>query len=170
MYTVEKTWQHKGNTCVVVMTDQGHRCGYVGITPDHPLYGKDYLEPAEVLMKYLDELKGSVIGKRGIISVLCWDQESMRPDVFFNVHGGITYSGGDPEYPIPQENTWWFGYDCAHAGDAKDLSVVSDKMRQIEEEYPTGGVLRTLEYCIAECESLSEQLDRVKEEAKNATQ
>ena len=77
----------------------------------------------------------------------------------FDVHGGITFSDGgkNSDYPI-KSNLWWFGFDCAHASDAKDLSVVDNYIKEIEKKYPIGGILRSLNYCISECENLVDQL------------
>lgn len=124
-YTVEKDFEHAGLRCVVIMTEMGHRCGYVGVPESHQLYGVGY----------------------------------NSPDVYFNVHGGVTYTGGGKgsKYPV-ESDLWWFGYDCNHAGDGKDLSVVSDALREIKIRFPTYGIIRTTEYCIDECKSLAEQL------------
>ena len=42
MFKVEKDFEHNGHRCVVIFTDMGHRCGYVGVPKWHPLYGKGY--------------------------------------------------------------------------------------------------------------------------------
>ena len=42
-YKVEKAWEHAGLKCVVVLNrEQGHRCGYVRIMPDHPSHCEPY--------------------------------------------------------------------------------------------------------------------------------
>lgn len=174
-HTVEKVWKHKSNTCVVLMTDVGHRCGYVGIKPGHPLYEEDYDSRPEIIQDSCESLIDSPIGKRGVINIILFDpEEGIRVVDLFDVHGSLTYSGGKSTYPITSwielrwpsrsnatfyYNPWWFGYDCAHAGDGKDLSVVSDIVREISEIYSTHGILRSLDYCISECESLSDQLE-----------
>ena len=83
-----------GLPCLIVRGPSGALCGYVGVDESHPLHGKEY----DVLL-----------------------------DV--DVHGGLTYSaacspGGDEaedicHLPDPGEpdHVWWFGFDCAHAGD-----------------------------------------------------
>ncbi len=158
-FTIEKDWIHKDLRCVVMMSSMGHRCGYVGINELHPLYSVNYSDSPDILKDKLEELKNSEIGKRGAISLFCWDGESVSPSILFDVHGGITFSDGGKESKYPVESDlWWFGYDCAHCGDAKDLSVVNDTIKEIELKYPTGGTLRTLEYCVSECESLAEQI------------
>jgi hypothetical protein len=164
MYQVEKIWRHKSNICIVLLTSMGYRCGYVGIQSSHSLYNIDYSQDCEFLHSKLDGLKQSEIGKRGVIPPLCWDGERVTPEILFNVHGGITYAGGSKDYPVPVSEIigyqpWWFGYDCGHSGDATDLSVVSRELREIEERYPVDGVVRSLEYCISECESLPDQLE-----------
>lgn len=60
-----------------------------------------------------------------------------------SVHGGLTFCG-DNSLLDEEKEFWWFGYDCAHSGD--------------KTKYNSDGVVRTLEYCIEECESLSEQI------------
>ena len=41
-----------------------------------------------------------------------------------DVHGGITYSEGNNNYPvITNDKLWWFGFDLAHYMDGKDLDL-----------------------------------------------
>jgi len=162
-YKVEKVWKSHGLKCVVIMTDKGHRCGYVGVDKNHLLFEINHYDkiPSKLKAKWEEVQKGD-IGKRGAISVLCCDPNDPHVEILFDVHGGITYSGNGRknDYPI-KSDLWWFGYDCAHAGDAKDLSVMSDILKEIELKFPSEGVLRTLEYCVEECESLAKQLKEV---------
>lgn len=60
-----------------------------------------------------------------------------------SVHGGLTFSGSLPKYLIP-EDSYWFGYDCAHS---YDMTRFNPK-----------GHNRTLEYCVQNCESLANQI------------
>ena len=169
-YKVEQDWEYKGLRCVVVMTDIGHRCGYVGVDKDHPLYKVDYQSHCAFLKSRWEEAKTGAIGGRGIIPLVCWDGETVSPEIVFDVHGGITYSRGAIDYPVDSD-LWWFGYDCAHAGDAKDLNAIEDKeirnkqsIKQIYERYHIAGdVVRSLGYCIEQCEKLADQLNEVKE-------
>jgi len=157
---VERDWTTRaGFRAVVLMTRMGHRCGYVGVPKGHPLHGVDYSEPCVALALPADD---EPIGKRGIISVLCASVSGpeARPDYVFDVHGGITYAGGDAEYPAENpEDLWWFGYDCGHAGDAKDPEWIAQQESRLRGLF--GGcsddVFRSLEYCEQECESLAEQ-------------
>jgi len=161
-YKVESVFLHEGLRCVVIMTDMGHRCGYVGVPKEHPLYGKCYSEESEYLL--MNVLKNEELGKRSPLSLFAMainKSGNARIDSYFDVHGGITYSGGKDDYPI-ESDLWWFGFDCAHAGDARDLSVVNDELRKIEERFPETGVVRSLEYCIDECKRLASQLSKIK--------
>ena len=148
-YTIEKDWTTvAGFRAVVLMGSLGHRCGYVGVPPGHPLHGIEYSSPCAALQEVSDE---EGIGQRGIIPLViaaCNPDRMLAPDVVFDVHGGITYSG-EGDYPVPSD-LWWFGFDCAHHGDAPDLGS-----RRYGD---CGGVHRSLEYCEQQCESLAEQL------------
>ena len=133
MHTIEKVWDHKGLKCVVVMINTaGHRSGYVGVPRDNPYFG-----------------------------LYCG-----RPEVRdMAVHGGLTYSSGHPGESYPVEMPigaflWWFGYDCGHYQDGLDVTVMPEDTAALYrkyhgyEEYP----VRSLDYCIKECERLADQL------------
>jgi hypothetical protein len=86
----------------------------------------------------------------------------------FEVHGGVTYSDGgvNTKYPI-ESDLWWFGYDCAHYEDGNDLSLITNpRLIEMELMYPTGGIVRTKEYCIQECVRLANQLKAVEDNNK----
>ena len=74
-------------------------------------------------------------------------------DVRVDVHGGLTYA---------DEGT--FGFDCAHIDDAKDESIMSDEYKVVfnrdllDRITWEGSTIKTLEFCVAECESLAKQL------------
>jgi hypothetical protein len=63
-----------------------------------------------------------------------------------DVHGGITFSESGDKYPVENDGLYWFGFDCAHSGDATKY------FRQPND------VMRSLDYCVGECESLARQL------------
>ena len=92
----------------------------------------------------------------------------------FHVHGGLTYSGGgkNSDYPI-ESDLWWFGFDCAHWGDGKELKraweIFTEKRKQLEmamqiegeiygEEGNTDEDIRSEEYVTEECKRLAEQI------------
>lgn len=99
----EGAWQHEPDgkeftasdlICVLVRHPKfGHWCGYIAIPLGHPLYGKGYDAAHEAA-------------------------PALR------VHGGFTYadSAAPPLAPYSGDygkglGLWWFGFDCAHAGD-----------------------------------------------------
>ena len=148
----EKTWITEiGLVAACNFVNDSHHCGYVGVPPDHPLHGLGYSQHSDALIQpEYDE----PVGKRGIIPLMCAESDDsghllhVTPDIVFDVHGGITFAGdGDGGYPISEENDlWWFGFDCAHAGDATKFMNHD------------GDVFRTQEYVEQECESLARQL------------
>lgn len=159
-YKVEKDWITAASFRAVVIYTDSHRCGYVAVTPEHPLFGVNYRDTSNAVAFPAEEH----IGKRGILALVCANAESPRLDVIFDVHGSLTYSG-DAGYPVPGDNLWWFGYDCGHYGDGKS----PEYLQKVKELYPDSpfmwgdyGVYRSLDYCTGECESLAQQLiDRI---------
>ncbi len=122
-----------GLTCLAVRAS-AHWCGYVGVPENHPLFGKGY------------------------------------NDVDFDVHGGITFADAcqegegearichTPESGQP-DKVWWFGFDCAHAGDLRPVDT--DAYHQVNLMFPHAegyGIYRTLDYVREECKLLAAQL------------
>ncbi len=147
-YTVEIEGTFHDYPCVVIMTGMGHRCGYVGVPKSHCLYGVGYSDKTDKLTPYVDKNKDMELDKNktAIIAWFCFT-DCLRPGMVFQVHGGLTYSGESATYPVSRKDTWWFGYDCAHAGDGGGMFST--------------GVVRTAEYCKQECENLAAQLMEV---------
>lgn len=167
MYTVEKTWTSKeGYICVAIAVhDLGHRCGYVGVPKTHAFYGKAYYDSANCTiddMRHISKEEPQV-GKRGPINLFMMDTDNLKVWDLFDVHGSITYSGGNG-YPIEHgEDVWFFGFDCDHHNDLKDLSILAGKRTELykvrnELLQLDGAEVRTLDYVIDECNRLSEQL------------
>ena len=149
---------YKGFRYLVLGLEHGHRCGYVRIPKGHKLYEKDYSAETEVKMS---DLKDEQIGKRGIIPMMVQamgKSEKVSIDCLFDVHGGITFASTFPWY-----RGWWIGFDCAHMGDAKDPSLLSDSYKESFSRYPSimgmaGDVIRTKEYVEQECKNLIDQI------------
>lgn len=122
-YEVEFDEEIEDLRCVGIMTQMGHRCGYVGVDNTHPLFGFDYNSrvPKELLYAW-EKAKNKPSGKRSVIDIFCCDPENPRVGILFDVHGGITYSGSsDGKYPVESvEKLWFFGFDCNHADDQFD--------------------------------------------------
>jgi hypothetical protein len=126
---IEADWvTGAGYRAVVVIHPAGHRCGYVAVPEGHKCHGKDY------------------------------------DDVRADVHGGLTYAGGNGEYPVEASGLWWLGYDCAHLGDARDSELMQGEYKEVydkglfREMHFEGDTVKTMEYCVNECESLAKQL------------
>ncbi len=172
-YIVERQFNHKGYECVVVLQRAGHRCGYVGIPAEHPLYGKKYDDYLEI--KKSDMIDRKVSGIFPLLGACLDEDERIRIEAYFQCHGGITYFGGgeNSKYPI-KSNLWWFGFDCGHAGDKPDFDAVFSKftgdmksvilLKKISDEFPIDGeVVRSEQYVADECKKLAEQLKEFEE-------
>ena len=137
-YVVEKIFDHKDLKCVVTFGSNGWRCGYVGIPRSHKFYGKEYTE----IESQIDH---------------------------GDCHGGLTFSSRSigEKYPI-ESDLWWFGFDCAHYGDGKDLDLAIEvfpefaqqitRTKEIEDMFPTYDEVRSCEYVAESCISLANQL------------
>ena len=92
---------------------------------------------------------------------LCFGCCYNDPDIEINieVHGGLTFDGPLelPGLPVLTD-LWWFGFDCAHYGDAPDITLNPDADQF--QCFPGKGHVWTLEEVTRECESLSKQLSR----------
>lgn len=86
--------------CRIKRNRIGALCGYVRIAKKHPCYGKSYNGAED----YYNLTEGQI-----------WWRKYVKRDVKYfvseiRVHGGLTFA-----------NYWdggfWFGFDCAHAGD-----------------------------------------------------
>jgi hypothetical protein len=158
---IERDWTTKSGLRAIcyIVKDTGserrrHRCGYVEVPAGHPLHGVDYSEPTRLIP--VDKVEGVTLGAKS--PLLCisagaraFDGESIRrsPDVAFDAHGGLTYSGSG--YPVASDG-WWFGFDCAHSGDAQI---------DPDDRWPSGGVVRSEEYVVDECERLAAQISEM---------
>jgi len=135
-----------GLPCLAVRhPNSGHWCGYVGVSPEHPLYKIRYNQCPDPN---------------------CTEEYGCehRPESLLEVHGGLTYSAfcdddaaedtGICHKPEPgePEPLWWFGFDCAHAWDlcpARELLYSSSLGDQ---------VYRDLSYVQENCAALAKRL------------
>ena len=144
--------EETGLDCLIVRNRVGGLCGYVGVGPEHPWYGKDYSTCT------LDE---HCVDEDGYPTIWC----SHTPEGQVSVHGGLTYSDfcmtnapeseGICHIPLEgrPENIYWLGFDCVHFG---------DRMPTLPNEYTTGAErYRTEEYVQEQCASLAKQLAEV---------
>lgn len=169
MYVVESDFMYKGFRCVGIFGDMGHRCGYVGIPKSHPLYGKNY---SDTLKAKARDVEGEPIGKRGIMSLFAFPKDpddAIQMDVYFNVHGSLTYAGGGEQSTYPVESDlWWLGFDCGHAGDRVDIEALKKYFgdtERVKRNLEIGGyllldgdVVRTKDYVQEQCKDLADQI------------
>lgn len=128
----------------------GHLCGYVAVAPEHPWHGLDYR--ARVLVP--DRSQVEIARDGGPIALICEvlheDDGRMGLDVLVRVHGGLTFADQFHDQSA-DDPRWWFGFDCAHAGDLTPASPASLRL----------GVYRDWEYVKAQCARLAAQLAAV---------
>lgn len=112
-------FEHCGYPCLIQRSEGLFNfCGYVAVPPGHPDHGKEYNDGIKV-----------------------------------EVHGGLTYSNfclnnicHTPKEGEP-DNVWWFGFDCAHAGDYcpavpyfrgraiyRDINYVREEVKRLAEQ------------------------------------
>lgn len=122
-------WRHNGVPCLAVRGPMGAWCGYAATPPGHPWHGQSY------------------------------------DDITAEAHGGLTFSGpcqeGGNICHVPQEgepaDVFWFGFDCAHAGDAMP-AVAFPGMPVFRMPMFGDSVYRDLAYVKAEVEALADQI------------
>lgn len=144
---VERDWITKsGLRAVCGPVDVGrHRVGYVAIDKTHPLFKIGYNEETPKLASLCTA--DAKCGKKSptlLFIIALSDHIPMEPQVAFDVHGGITFSGSGDDYPVPSPGLWWYGFDCAHLDDTPETC--------------------TQEYVESECERLAQQLASFAEE------
>lgn len=158
---IETLKTYKRYKYMVIATDMGHRCGYVKIPTSHYLYGKSYHQNlTKVPSKTLKTLK---VGKRGSIPLFLMalsKKKKITMDILFNVHGSITFSG---RFRDKRQKGFWIGFDCAHSGDKRDPTIMSEKYINIfanldSSPYFRNDILWTNKDVIAECKSLIRQV------------
>lgn len=133
-----------GLACLVVRGPHGSLCGYVGVPNGHPWHGAMYDDVGRYHPKPAD-----------------FDEEW-----YLDVHGGLTFSAGCQHGPDPStgichipgpgepDDTWWLGFDCAHAGDLTGMAWRSKLNHSMG--WP-GDVYRDLNFVRAECGRLAAQ-------------
>lgn len=107
---IERAWQTHGLDCaVLLMTNMGHRCGYVAVPEGHPWFGLGYFDAVDG-RKMPRDAKGCP----DFFAPTDIDHED-RIEAHIDVHGGITFSA---EASGDLDRGWWFGFDCAHLDDS----------------------------------------------------
>lgn len=147
-------WQDEatGLPCLIVRGPAGALCGYVGVPEGHPLHGVGYSECP----------KGC--GE---------DHCSHSPESTINAHGGLTFADscnpkakedrGICHKPAPGEpdHVWWFGFDCAHAGDFCPMfegRYYTKSTLGMPTGWGTVVEYRNIAYVTEQCRGLAQQL------------
>lgn len=135
-----------GLPCFVQRGPLGFWCGYVGVQPGHPMYGKGVGEDETEAL----EAHGGITYAAACAGHVCHVPEPGEPDT-----------------------VWWFGFDCGHAFDLtpsfmktmagmKGLSDIAVELGAKIGFF--GGTYRDLSYVRAQAESLAAQLAEIKPE------
>lgn len=146
----EKEWETDGLRCHVILHPSlGHRCGYVGVPVEHPWFGKGYD----------DCLLGEicpVAAQQEADSDGYYSHYEHTPGSRVEVHGGLTYAGKEAD------GWWYFGFDCAHSGDAPSPEAQAENLRRMGFSMARDGDHHwTLEEVERETNDLAVQLSKV---------
>jgi len=124
-------WQDEetGLPCLIHRNTMGALCGYVGVSPGHPCYEKEY-DHGEV------DVHGCLTYAAFCDNVKCEER-------------GICHVVEEGE----EEKVWWLGFDCNHAWDyAPGMPSVVRRPPMSDETY------KNVHFVKAECASLAKQL------------
>lgn len=161
-YIIEKAWNYRGLQCLVVASkEMGHRCGYVGVTKNHFLYRIEYNRKVDELKKVWEQVKHNRVEMNANwMALILSDGNGVSPDMIFEVHGGLTFTGTFKEYG---DEYWFLGWDCAHSGDARDLDLIeNEKMIDIYLESGNEGKMWRTKDVALENEKLADQILKIK--------
>ncbi len=151
---------HAELPCLVVRTDMGHLCGYVGVPKGHPAYPPKTRDANETMRKGLrdfrDESKWAIEprpdAKERIIDV-------SYEDLDVDVHGGLTFGDMGDDYMGRRKGFKWLGFDCAHGFDF--IPATNADVARINAKFPLSRNMekyRNWEYVKREVIHLAEQL------------
>lgn len=99
----------------------GAWCGYVGVPPTHPWYGRNYTTKAqaskEMLERNVDTNELCVVTL--LIASMRGDkmEEGLALNLAIRVHGGLTFADHIQSKHQGKDGWWYFGFDCAHSND-----------------------------------------------------
>lgn len=172
-----------GLPCLIVRGPHGALCGYVGVSDAHPLHGKGY-DDVPVGDDYEHSPHGGLTFARGCSHPTPEGWENYKKRLAKAKEEAKTYPRGDAaefvrewgallgSYDVWAEraqkrfichtpgegepdNVWWFGFDCAHAGDhtPKYDRVIRDDL------------YRTVVYVRDECTALAAWLHTIASES-----
>lgn len=135
---IENVFMHKGYECVVLFTNMGHRCGYVGISANNKFYEK--------------KDKEDILSSHGGITFagrLELDDERVSESLWW-LGFDCAHAGDKPDYEKAIE---YFGSDN-HIMRSLQQRMIIDK------RFPRWRTMRTQEYVERCCKELVEELIR----------
>lgn len=148
---VEGGGKYKDYEYLVVLNDNGHRCGYVAIPPDHPA-SQIPLEKREFCGREYDH----------------YDYNELD----IECHGGLTFMS--PTHSLKELltvpcNDMWVGFDCGHCYDSCDQEAMrkyfGDDLMETKKTFiecmdmlDHHQMVKDFEYVEGECHSIIDQL------------
>ena len=161
---VEWKDEHTGLPCLIVRNRMGALCGYAGVTSEHPWFHIGYAESVAGVCLHAKHTDSKYVP---------YCSECKCPEDLLEVHGGLTYTGECQKGPVEEvvchtpldgeeDDVWWFGFDCSHAGDiSPEMEATFARLQREDDAFPrvpSFGTYRTLEYVVNEVRSLAAQL------------
>lgn len=184
----DRPWEHEpdsldfeaeGLPCAMRRGGRDIWCGYVGVGPEHPLFGLPTNHPLKLPPSWFEgRTFDQGVGPMDLFIHIISGAKSMDDatpiSLVFHVHGGCNYA----EDHVPGDkpgNRWWFGFDCGHAGDfapnsGNEAKFVQEMIESMPEEaretmrrvvFKSEGVYRDQQYVVSECQSLAAQLNAI---------
>lgn len=167
-------FEAEGLRCAMRRSRNSSWCGYVGIGPEHPLFGLPTNHPLKLPRAWFERRRGfEGAGMMDIFMFAIGGKELLEAcpiSLAFQVHGGVNWAQ-DSVPGQPPDGRWWFGFDCAHAGDY--VPGVQDDLAQMVELMPPEtrevmsriinreSVYRDQQYVVSECQSLAAQASAI---------
>lgn len=138
MPILEKSFEYRGYKCVVLMTEMGHRCGYVGIPKENSLYNK-----------YYDELN-KYIGCHGGLTYSSSELHCVNDKDMWWIGFDCAHIDDRPDFETAKQMF-------------KDNKKVIKSLETIEEVMEETtiykvGTVKTLDFCEAQCKDIVKQV------------
>lgn len=151
-----------GYDCAILRTTKlKHLCGYVGVTKTHPWYRLSYNKPVHAPERLLNRtVSGDTVGYINLLVASHGEiKKGIAPiSLLVDCHCGLTYSDHGGNLGL-DDDRWWFGFDCAHAGDFTPGSFMPGRDRSPFD----GETYRDIEYVKRITEKVAEQLRAVEQ-------
>ena len=128
-----------GLQCIIRRSEKGFLCGFVAVSPDHPLFGfrADAVPPGIV----------SVHG--GLNYASPCDEPAPEEQAICHVHDGQARHGSG------RVDQWWFGFSCDQT---EDIIPGDDAHREKAQQLGIDQEYRDERYLFDQCTSLAAQL------------